>query len=79
MLIFAVEYRKPIDDITAEKSSPLRKYELSLEEWTIVEDLVFVLQARFLSVLKYSRPKNCPHVWVPLKDWPISPLEAMIT
>jgi len=48
MLVFALEYRKPIDDITAEKSSALRKYELSLEEWNIVEDLVYILQACLL-------------------------------
>lgn len=44
MLKVAIEYRAAIDDITADKSVKLRKYELDDEDWTIVEDLIRVLK-----------------------------------
>ena len=44
MMVFALEYRKPIDSITADKSLKLRKYELDNEGWSIIEQLVSVLQ-----------------------------------
>ncbi len=44
MMVFALEYREPIDSITAEKSLKLRKYELDNEGWGIIEQLVSVLQ-----------------------------------
>jgi len=44
MMAFALEYRKPIDSITADKSLKLRKYELDNEGWGIIEQLVSVLQ-----------------------------------
>jgi hypothetical protein len=53
MMVFALEYRKPIDSITADKSLKLRKYELDNEGWCIVEQLVSVLQVIVHSILSY--------------------------
>jgi len=44
MLRFAAKYRAPIDSITADKSVKLRKFELDDDDWTIVHDLVSVLE-----------------------------------
>ena len=44
MMEFALKYRKPIDAITADKSLKLRKYELDNDDWTIIGDLVVVLE-----------------------------------
>jgi len=53
MLHCALEYRQPIDIITADKTLKLRKFELDDEHWEIVADLVAVLEVcipQFLSV-----------------------------
>jgi hypothetical protein len=44
MLVFAVEYRQAIDALTADKQLKLRKYELSDDDWRILDKLVSVLQ-----------------------------------
>jgi hypothetical protein len=44
MLHFVIKYRQPVDAITADKTLKLRKYELDNEDWTIVGDLVTVLE-----------------------------------
>lgn len=44
MLKVAIAYRAAIDDITADKSVKLRKYELDEEDWDIVRDLLRVLK-----------------------------------
>ena len=44
MMRFALEYREPIDTITANKELKLRKYELDDEDWRIIKDLVSVLE-----------------------------------
>jgi hypothetical protein len=44
MMQFALKYRQPIDGITANKELKLRRYELDIEDWTIIEDLVAVLE-----------------------------------
>jgi hypothetical protein len=46
MVRFALKYRQPINGITANKELKLRKYKLDNEDWTIVEDLVAVLEVR---------------------------------
>ena len=46
MMRFALKYRQPIDGITANNELKLRRYELDNEDWTIVEDLVAVLEVR---------------------------------
>jgi hypothetical protein len=46
MLRFALAYRQPIDIITADKTSKLRKFELDDEDWDIVGDLVAILEVR---------------------------------
>ena len=43
MLKVVQEYRKPIDDITANKAFKLRKFEFDSDEWQIIDDLLFVL------------------------------------
>lgn len=44
MLAFAVEYKKAINEITADQELKLRKYELLREEWEIVVQLRDVLK-----------------------------------
>jgi hypothetical protein len=44
MLKVAIEYREVIDDITANKSLKLRKYELDDNDWDILNDLLHVLK-----------------------------------
>ncbi|KAJ7923914.1 hypothetical protein B0H13DRAFT_1588163, partial [Mycena leptocephala] len=45
LLVFAVKYEAVIDAITGDKSiRALRDYELELEEWRIIKDLVKVLK-----------------------------------
>lgn len=46
MLNMAVKYRVAIDDVTANKSLKLRKYELDDEDWEVVSDLIRVLKVR---------------------------------
>lgn len=48
MMRFVLAYRKAIDQITADKALKLRRYELDNDNWVIVEDLVSVLEVRFL-------------------------------
>ena len=47
MLIFALNYRQAIDEITADKD--MRKYELSEDEWALVQQLGDVLAVRCAS------------------------------
>lgn len=44
MLIVAKEYSAVIDKVTAQRDLKLRAYELSSEEWKIVDDLIYVLK-----------------------------------
>jgi len=44
MLKFVVNYRAPIDSVTADKSLRLRMFELDDDDWKIVGDLVMVLE-----------------------------------
>ncbi|KAF8162012.1 hypothetical protein BJ912DRAFT_865096 [Pholiota molesta] len=39
MLVFAVEHKKQIGDLTSDLGNDLRAYELTREEWKIAEDL----------------------------------------
>lgn len=50
MLIFALEYRQAIDNITGDKKLSLRQFELGETEWEIVEDLKCVLYVSSLSL-----------------------------
>jgi hypothetical protein len=49
MLVFSLEYRRPIDDLTADKKLDLRKCELQDEEWEMVEQLAAVLKVNVSS------------------------------
>lgn len=44
MLIVAKQYQMVIDEITARKEYKLRRYELTEEEWQILDDLMYVLR-----------------------------------
>ena len=44
MLRVALEYRKAVDDVTADKSLKLRKYELDDDDWVILRDVLRVLK-----------------------------------
>ncbi|KAJ7809624.1 hypothetical protein B0H14DRAFT_3759017, partial [Mycena olivaceomarginata] len=49
MLSFAVKHRKAINDIAAERSLKLRKYELDEQEWKILGDLLMMYKAATLA------------------------------
>jgi hypothetical protein len=44
MLNFALEYRKAVDILTADRKNELREYELSEREWTIAGQLCDILK-----------------------------------
>ena len=44
MMVFALKYWRPIDSITVDKSLKMQKYELDNKGWSIIEQLVSVLQ-----------------------------------
>jgi len=46
MLKVALQYREVVDNITANKSLKLRKYELDDDGWDILKDLLRVLKVR---------------------------------
>jgi hypothetical protein len=54
MMVFALEYRAPIDSITANKSLKLRKHELDNDDWQVIEDLVHVLRRYKTATLYFS-------------------------
>ena len=51
MLNVAMEYRKVIDNITANKSLKLRQYELDEDGWEVIGDLLRVLKVTFIYLL----------------------------
>ena len=53
MLRFAAKYRIVVDSITADKTLKLRKFELDNDDWTIVHDLVSVLEVRVMYLYLY--------------------------
>ena len=46
MLVFAVEYRVAIDEISGDRALKLRKFELNTEEWQVAVQLRDVLKVR---------------------------------
>jgi len=44
MLVFALEYRQAIDDISGDRE--MRKYELEEEDWALVQQLCDILAVR---------------------------------
>ncbi len=42
MLVFALEYREAIDEISGDKE--MRKYELEEEEWALIKQLCDILE-----------------------------------
>ncbi|KAF9056884.1 hypothetical protein BDP27DRAFT_1241926 [Rhodocollybia butyracea] len=44
MLVVTHQYLEVVDEITANKKLQLRKYELSEQQWKIVDDLIHVLE-----------------------------------
>ena len=54
MLNVAVEYRKVIDEITANKALKMRQYELDDEGWDIIKDLLRVLKVycSYISIVR---------------------------
>ena len=49
MLDFALEYRKAINILTADRQNELRNYELSEREWTIAKQLRDILKVDDIS------------------------------
>lgn len=49
MLDFALEYRKAVDILTADRQNELRNYELSEREWTIAKQLRDILKVSDVS------------------------------
>ena len=56
MLTFALEYRKAIDILTADRQNELRNYELSEREWTIAAQLSNVLKVSDISDPRIAYP-----------------------
>jgi len=57
MIEFAIAYRRAIDDMTGDKTSGLRQYELNDEEWEIADQLCNVLKVCLhWVVLSYLSP-----------------------
>lgn len=48
MLDFALEYRPVIDSLTGDRNMELRAYELSRDDWNIMQQLCKVLAVRAL-------------------------------
>jgi hypothetical protein len=46
MLQFSLQYRVAVDDIAGNKTTNLRRYELSEEEWQIAQQLCDMLKVR---------------------------------
>jgi len=59
MLIFALEYRKAIDEISGDRE--MRKYELEEEEWRIVQQLCDLLEVHHPLVFRF-----CPLTYLQL-------------
>jgi hypothetical protein len=61
MLEFALLYRKPLDDLTNDREMKLRSYELSEEEWIIVEQLAGILKVccQVIFYLDYYNRQFC--------------------
>ncbi|KAJ6467612.1 hypothetical protein DFH09DRAFT_1009157, partial [Mycena vulgaris] len=55
MLKVAIEYRIPIDIMTADKKTKLRRYELDNEEWESLKDILRVLKLYKDLTLKFSQ------------------------
>lgn len=54
MLLVAKQYSEAIDEITSKKELKLRAFELTAEEWGIVDDLIHVLKVRMLQTMLHS-------------------------
>lgn len=69
MLDYALQHREVVDGITQKRELGLRKFELSDEEWTVVEQLHTVLMvshgathgARVILVYHCSHNHEPPH------------------
>lgn len=59
MLAFALEYRKPIEMLSADWELDLRKYELNPQEWKLATQLKDVLQVSNF-VYAHSFVLTCP-------------------
>jgi len=59
MLNFVLEYRKPVDTVTADKRLKLRQFELEEDDWKIVSDLVSVLGVCSSSLGVWSQRNAC--------------------
>ena len=44
MMQFVLKYQHAIDDITANKTLKLRRYELNNDDWAIIKDLFSILK-----------------------------------
>jgi len=53
MLVFALEYREAIDEISGDKE--MRKYELEEEEWALVKQLCDILEVCCSSSFHFCR------------------------
>ena len=56
MLVFALEYRKAIDEISGDRE--MQKYKLEEKEWKLVQQLCDILEVRhspYSNAIAYSR------------------------
>jgi hypothetical protein len=68
MMRFALKYRKAIDEITADKSLKLRKFELDHDDWLITEDLAAVLEQYKQATLYFSSDSANISAVIPAMD-----------
>jgi hypothetical protein len=63
MLDFAVDHHLAIDDITAERTASLRKYEMDDEEWKITLQLRNTLKVRVSHIQLWKQILTCSQVF----------------
>ncbi|KAJ7052447.1 hypothetical protein C8F01DRAFT_998057, partial [Mycena amicta] len=54
MLSFASEYKAVVNAITGDQQLDLRKYEISDNEWVIVDDIVYALETFYKATIFFS-------------------------
>jgi hypothetical protein len=60
MLVFALEYRKAIDEISGDRE--MRKYELEEKEWKLVQQLCDILEVRHSPYTAIRNSKYSPAI-----------------
>jgi hypothetical protein len=62
MLVFALDYRQVIDEISSDRD--MRKYELDEEEWELVQQLCDVLGVHCAVAFSFPQAVTVAHVFL---------------